>query len=61
VPRKAGANTPSKKYIDAVLSKLPAENLHLGTAIVGVSSTPDGVVLEEESGRKHLYDHVILA
>ena len=50
-----------KRYIDAVLEKLPEENLHLNTEIVGVSSQGEGVVLEEASGAQHLYDHVILA
>ncbi|KAK4688090.1 uncharacterized protein P7C73_g2028, partial [Tremellales sp. Uapishka_1] len=51
----------SKKYVDAVLSKLPRENLHLNTEIVSVSSHAEGVTLEEASGVRHVYDHVILA
>ena len=53
--------TCRKKYVDAVVGKLPPENLHLNTEIVGVSSSESGVVLEESSGTRHLYDHVILA
>jgi predicted NAD/FAD-binding protein len=50
-----------KKYVDAVLSKLPSENLHLDSEIVGVSSQEGGITLEEASGKQHQYDHVILA
>ncbi|WWC61940.1 uncharacterized protein I303_104526 [Kwoniella dejecticola CBS 10117] len=51
----------SKKYLDAVLSKLPEENLHLNTEITAIESHENGVNLVEASGQKHLYDHVILA
>ncbi|WVR06843.1 hypothetical protein IAU60_003879 [Kwoniella sp. DSM 27419] len=51
----------SKKYLDAVLSKLPKENLHLNTEIVAVESHGDGVTLVEASGQRHVYDHVIMA
>ncbi len=51
-----------KKYVDTVLNKLPPDNLHLNTEIVGVSwNEGGGVTLEEASGTRHLYDHVILA
>ena len=53
---------PSRKlYVDAILDKLPKENLHLNTEIVAVSSRPDGVELVEAGGAKHVYDHVIMA
>ena len=51
----------SKKYVDAVLSKLSPENLHLDAEIIGIESHGDGVTLIEASGARHLYDHVILA
>ena len=51
----------SKKYVDAVLSKLPKNNLHLNTEIVSVTSRDDGVELVEAGGARHVYDHVILA
>ncbi|KAK1923361.1 hypothetical protein DB88DRAFT_490915 [Papiliotrema laurentii] len=51
----------AKQYIDAVLSRLPKENLHLNTEIVSVSSREDGVELVEAGGARHIYDHVILA
>lgn len=51
----------SKRYVNAVLGKLPPENLHLNTDIVSVASHPDGVELVEAGGARHIYDHVILA
>ncbi|WVQ99628.1 hypothetical protein IAU59_006765 [Kwoniella sp. CBS 9459] len=51
----------SKKYLDAVLGKLPQENLHLNSEITAVESHDDGVTLVEASGQRHVYDHVILA
>ncbi|WVW84255.1 hypothetical protein I302_106285 [Kwoniella bestiolae CBS 10118] len=51
----------SKKYLDAVLGKLPKENLHLNTEITAIESVENGVNLVEASGQRHLYDHVILA
>ncbi|WWC69966.1 uncharacterized protein I206_103910 [Kwoniella pini CBS 10737] len=51
----------SKRYLDAVLSKLPKENLHLNTEINAIESHENGVNLVEVSGQRHLYDHVILA
>jgi predicted NAD/FAD-binding protein len=50
-----------KKYVDAILSKVPKENLHLNTEITAVRSLPNGVELTEAGGAKHIYDHVILA
>lgn len=49
--------------MDAVINKLPKENLHLNTEIVAITSHGDGngVTLTEASGARHLYDHVILA
>ncbi|RSH88935.1 hypothetical protein EHS25_002597 [Saitozyma podzolica] len=51
----------AKKYVDAILSKVPKENLHLNTEITAVRSLPNGVELTEAGGAKHIYDHVILA
>ncbi|ORY32929.1 hypothetical protein BCR39DRAFT_522408 [Naematelia encephala] len=51
----------SKRYVDAVLKKLPPENLHLNTGIVSVATLDSGVELVEASGARHVYDHVILA
>ena len=53
--------TPRKRYVDAVLGKLPKENLHLNTEIVSVATVDGGVELVEAGGAKHQYDHVILA
>ena len=52
-----------RNYVNSVIEKLPQENLHLNTEIVAISSNNDGtgVTLEEASGAKHVYDHVILA
>jgi predicted NAD/FAD-binding protein len=55
------ADVYRKKYVDAILSKVPKENLHLNTEITAVRSLPDGVELTEAGGAKHIYDHVILA
>lgn len=53
--------TPRKRYVDAVLGKLPKENLHLNTEIVSVATVDGGVELVEAGGARHQYDHVILA
>ena len=50
-----------KNYVDAILKKLPKDNLHLNTEIISVSSTDHGVELVEANGAIHDYDHVILA
>lgn len=58
---QSSADLNRKKYVDAVLSRLPSENLHLNTEMTSVRSVENGVELVEASGRKHVYDHVILA
>ena len=54
-------NENRKKYVDAVLGKLAPENIHLDTEITEVRSVDDGVEMVEAGGKRHLYDHVILA
>jgi predicted NAD/FAD-binding protein len=44
-----------------VTKKVRPENIHLNSGIVGVSSVEGGVMLEEENGARHTYDHVIMA
>lgn len=47
--------------VDTICSIVPPENLHLNTEISAVESLPNGVALTEAGGRRHIYDHVILA
>ncbi|KAI5452649.1 hypothetical protein NCC49_000398 [Naganishia albida] len=51
----------SKNYVNAIIDKLPAENLHLNTKIVGVTPHDTHVTLIEDNGTRHEYDYVILA
>lgn len=53
--------THSKAVVDTICSIVPPENLHLNTEISAVESLPNGVALTEAGGRRHIYDHVILA
>lgn len=60
-PHEADLTICRKNYVDAILKKVRPENVHLNTEIVGVSSHDGGATLEEASGMRHGYDHVILA
>lgn len=52
----------SRRYVEAILSKLPASQLHLSTPIVGVSTPQqDTVTITSTDGRSHVFDRVILA
>jgi predicted NAD/FAD-binding protein len=51
----------SKLYVDSIINKLPAVNLHLNTKIQAITPRDDQVVLVEENGTIHEYDHVIIA
>ncbi|KAH9980028.1 hypothetical protein BGW80DRAFT_1272690 [Lactifluus volemus] len=51
----------SKKYVNSILAKLPAEQLHLSTPVQAVSSTGGGLILETTAGARHKFDHVIFA
>jgi hypothetical protein len=53
--------TFSKAVVDTICSIVPPENLHLNTEISAVEALPNGVALTESGGRRHIYDHVILA
>lgn len=50
-----------KHYVNAIVEKLPAENLHLNTKIVGITPHESSVTLIEDNGTRHEYDYVILA
>ena len=56
----------SHKYVNAILSKVPQERLHLSTSVKSLRNiNEDGhrpqVVLRTENGDEMTYDHVILA
>ncbi|KAG8864078.1 hypothetical protein FRB96_006951 [Tulasnella sp. 330] len=53
----------SKLYVDRIISKLPAEQLHLCTPIDSVTPSLDGsnVLLTTVSGETAEFDHVLLA
>ncbi|KAJ9116963.1 hypothetical protein QFC22_004621 [Naganishia vaughanmartiniae] len=51
----------SKHYVNAIIEKLPAENLHLNTKIVSITPHDTHVTLIEDNGTCHEYDYVILA
>lgn len=52
----------SHKYVNAILSKLPKEQLHLSTTVTAVSTTSGNkVLLTTADGGLEEYDHVIFA
>ncbi|EIW81163.1 FAD/NAD(P)-binding domain-containing protein [Coniophora puteana RWD-64-598 SS2] len=56
----------SRKYVDAIISKLPPSQLHINTPVValstrGSSAEPGPVELRTADGRTEIYDRVILA
>lgn len=55
------ANPTRKHYVNSIVEKLPAENLHLNTKIVGITPHESSVTLIEDNGTRHEYDYVILA
>jgi len=51
----------SKKYVDSILAKLPAEQLHLSTPVKAVSSGEGKVTLVTATGKRETFDHIIFA
>jgi predicted NAD/FAD-binding protein len=51
----------SKKYVESILSQLPAEQLHLSTPVHAVSSGKDNTILETATGEREMFDHIIFA
>lgn len=52
----------SKQYIDAVMKGFPSQNVHLGTAVLSVTTKQSGKVsVKMTSGNEEEFDHVILA
>jgi predicted NAD/FAD-binding protein len=51
----------SKNYIDSILSKLPAQQLHLSTPVHAVSSGEGKAILVTASGECETFDHIIFA
>jgi predicted NAD/FAD-binding protein len=52
----------SKLYIDAVLKGVPADQIHLNTAITSITNKSDSVILEtNKEGEQWMFDEVILA
>ena len=51
----------SKKYVDSILSRLPAERLHLSTPVHAVSSVEDNAILVTAKGKRETFDHTIFA
>ena len=52
----------SKQYIDAVMADFPQDQLHIGAAIESIAIQPnDQIILKQNDGTGHIYDHVILA
>jgi len=51
----------SKKYVDSILSRLPAERLHLSTPVRAVTSGEDSGTLVTATGKRETFDHIIFA
>jgi len=51
----------SKKYVDTILSELPAEQLHLSTPVHAVSSGEGKSILVTATGKRETFDHIIFA
>ena len=51
----------SKKYVDSILARLPAERLHLSTPVHAVTSSEDNATLVTATGKRETYDHIIFA
>lgn len=50
----------SRRYVEKLMAGLH-ENLQLGCAVTSVERTPQGVVVQDRSGRRETYDHVVMA
>ena len=51
----------SKKYVDSILSRLPAKQLHLSTPVQAVSSGKTNATLVTATGKRETFDHIIFA
>jgi predicted NAD/FAD-binding protein len=52
----------SKKYIDALMSKFPAEHVHLSCPVKAIENTADGgVSIRFDHGKDLIFDEVVLA
>jgi len=51
----------SKNYVETILSKLPAKQLHLSTPVHAVSSDKGKAILVTATGKRETFDHIILA
>lgn len=53
----------SQNYVERIVSRIPANQLHLGVAVTSVSTTPGSpkVTLTSSDGGTSVYDHVIMA
>ena len=53
----------SKKYVETILSQLPAAQLHLSTPVHAVWSEEgnSNVTLETATGKREMFDHIIFA
>ena len=51
----------SKKYVESILSQLPAAQLHLSTPVHALWSGEGNVILETTTGKHETFDHIIFA
>jgi predicted NAD/FAD-binding protein len=51
----------SKTYVESILSRLPAERLHLSTPVHAVWSGERNAILETATGKRESFDHIIFA
>jgi predicted NAD/FAD-binding protein len=51
----------SKKYVESILSQLPAAQLHLSTPVHAVWSGDGNTILETATGKRETFDHIIFA
>ena len=49
----------SKKYVETILSQLPAAQLHLSTPVYAVRSGEGNITLETATGKREAFDHII--
>ena len=49
----------SKKYVESILSKLPAAQLHLSTPVRAVWSGEGNAILETAAGKRETFDYII--
>ncbi|KAH9993165.1 hypothetical protein BJV77DRAFT_1067314 [Russula vinacea] len=51
----------SKKYVESILSQLPAAQLHLSTPVHAVWSGDGNTIMETATGKREAFDHIIFA